>query len=93
MEMNCPNCQKPLSRLGLPLQFSAARTCPECKAPYVIKYDWKVMGIIAAVGFVIAVVGLTVLFDDPPSTVITLSVVGILGVAAMFAARPKKLSN
>lgn len=88
--MDCPHCHKPLNRFLLPLQFSAVQTCPECKNPYIIKYDWKMMGIVAAIGFVISVVGMTVLFENPPEMVLLAAVVAIFMVSAMFAARPQK---
>lgn len=88
--MNCPHCEKPLSRLGLSLQFGAVHTCPECKNSYIINHDWKVMGIVGAVGFVISVVGLTVMFDNPPSAAIIFALLGIWSAAAMIAARAEK---
>lgn len=48
------------------------------------------MGIVAAIGFVISVVGLTVLFENPPEMVLLIAVVAIFMVSAMFAARPQK---
>jgi hypothetical protein len=87
--MNCPHCQKPISKLSILTSFGGVRVCPECKKEYVVKYDYKIGAIVLAVGFVVCTVVLAML--EVSGGIAGLVGAGVLATAAYVAGRAEKL--
>ncbi len=86
--MNCPYCQKPISKLSILTSLGGVRVCPECKKNYVVKYDYKIGAIVLAAGFVLGTLVLTAL--EVSGGVAGLAGTAILAAAALVAGRAEK---
>jgi hypothetical protein len=86
--MNCPHCQKPISKLSILTSLGGVRVCPECKKEYVVKYDYKTGAIVLLVGFVVCTVILAAL--EVSGGLTGLVGVALLATAALISGRAEK---
>lgn len=92
--MKCPYCQAPVSTVSLLTQIGGARPCEACKREFVVRYDWRVVGLVVLGGFAIAAAGMRILTSGEPSGEVVLIAAGaIMTVAAVVGARAEKIQR